>query len=151
MNKKTEKLQANIPANSKWNLEAADKRAKELGLDRSGLIIRGMELVMNFDEEFLKYIKHYAEGLKVPEYLVIENKVLKDKADEEAYHEVYKEPRTLPEFKFITYTDGKPTVIRGLKLVEMLKKESIQKYQFHEDRRKQRLDLLESVNPDKEK
>lgn len=123
-----EKLQANIPANSKWNLEAADKRAKDLGLDRSELIIRGMELVMNFDKEFLDYIKYYAEGLQIPEYLVIQNMVIVRMADEEAQKEVYGDLGGMVEGFMSTIDKKGPRQITGKELKDILKDKYTREY-----------------------
>ena len=123
-----EKLQANIPANSKWKLEAADKRAKDLGLDRSELIIRGMELVMNFDKEFLDYIKYYAEGLQIPEYLVIQNMVIVRMADEEAQKEVYGDLDGIVEGFMSTIDKKGPRQITGKELKDILKDKYTREY-----------------------
>lgn len=125
---KYEKLQANIPGGSKWDLNAVDGRAKELGLDRSELIIKAVDLMMNFDNDFLEYIKYYAEGLKIPEYLVIQNMVITRMADEEAQKEVHGKLTGFVEGFMSTIDDKGPRQITGKELKNILKDLKVREY-----------------------
>lgn len=138
MSEKIQKLQANIPVDNKWSLEDVDKRAEELGLNRTQLILKAVDMMMNFDNDFIEYIKFYAEGLQIPEYLVIQNQVLKVQADREARAEVYgRHNQMLSEFRFVTDEKGTPRTITGAELKEQLKTERVGYYKREKYRKEE--------------
>lgn len=116
MNKKIEKLQANIPADYGWSLKDVDERAEELGLSRTDFVLRAVDMLINYDQVFLDYVKDYVEGLKIPEYLVIQNMIIARMADEEAKREVYGfSSKTLDEFMSVVDAEV-PRALTGKEL-----------------------------------
>ncbi len=147
MNKKVyEKVQANIPNDVNWNLKEVDERAKELKLDRSELIIKALDAYMNFDKEFLKFIEYYSKGLNLPEWLVMQNQVIKIMADKEAKAEIYgRHTEMLGEFRFVT-ENGIPRTITGLELKEMIKEERLGYYRQEKYQKEQKIRELQAKN-----
>lgn len=85
------------------------------------LIKHAAHLYAMFDPVFMEKIRGMSEATKIPEYLVIQNMIIKRLADDAADQEVYgKRPRSLPEFSF---TENGP--ITGAELFEMLKARKI--------------------------
>lgn len=85
------------------------------------LIKHAAHLYAMFDPVFLEKIRGMSEATKIPEYLVIQNMIIKRLADDAADQEIYgKRPRSLPEFSF---TENGP--ITGAELFEMLKARKI--------------------------
>lgn len=79
-----EKLQVTIPSANKWHTEDIEAKAKELGMEKSEFILKAVDMMMNFDKEFYKRIKQYSEGLNAPEYIVIQNMIIKNMAMDSA-------------------------------------------------------------------
>lgn len=75
-----EKLQVTIPTTNKWHTEDVERKAKALGLEKTEFIMKAIDMIMNFDDVFLNRIIEYSEGLKVPEYMVIQNMIIKNMA-----------------------------------------------------------------------
>lgn len=75
-----EKLQVTIPASNKWHTEDVERKAKELGMEKTEFVMNAVDMMMNFDNVFLQKIKEYSEGLRVPEYIVIQNMIIKNMA-----------------------------------------------------------------------
>lgn len=133
-----ERLQATIPNSNKWHNEDIEAKAKELGMEKSEFILNAVDMMMNFDEVFLKKIQRYSNGLHIPEWLVIQNMIIKRMADESAEFEVFGTgKRVLDEFVMAGDEDNHRT-ITGDELFNHLKKLYIQKYQ------RMRSDLTES-------
>lgn len=125
---KYERVNTAIPVNNEWDLEDIDKRAKELGMSRNELILKAIDTFMNFDNDFLEYIKIQANGLHTPEYLVIQNFIITKIADQEARFEVYGETQEMVE-GFIFVRDDKGTrVLTGNELKKILKDSKVRKY-----------------------
>jgi len=128
MSRNYEKLQANIPVGAEFTIADIDEKAKELGIERTDLVIKAVEMYLNFDNDFLNYIKHFAQGMKVPEYLVIEIMIADKKIDEEAEVEVYGPIQKMVDgFSFVTDEKG-TRVLRGKELEKYLKPMKIKKY-----------------------
>ena len=75
-----EKLQVTIPSTNEWHIEDVERRAKELGMEKTEFIMKSIDMMMNFDDTFLNKIFEYSEGLKVPEYMIIQNMIIKNMA-----------------------------------------------------------------------
>lgn len=86
---KQERVQATIPANYKWHNEDIDKRAKEFGLKKGDFILFAVDFMLNIDDTAWGIISNYSKGLKVPEYLIIQNILIKRAADQAAQMETY--------------------------------------------------------------
>lgn len=128
MKPKKEMIQARIPEGNEWGASELEAKAEELGLNKSELIIKAVDFFMNFDNAILNYIKDYSENLNIPEYLVVQNLIIKLIADDEAKAEVYgNRTELLSEFRFIM-ENGVPRTVTGLELKEALKKEKIFEY-----------------------
>ncbi len=101
--------------------EFLEKRSKEIGMTFTDLLKTGAMMYASFDPVFMEKISGMSEATKIPEYLVIQNMIIKRLADDAADQEVYgKRPRSLPEFSF---TENGP--ITGAELFEMLKARKI--------------------------
>lgn len=125
---KYERINVAIPVNNKWNLSDLEKRAEELGLDRNEFVLKAVDMMMNFDNDFLNYIKHYADGLKIPEYLVIQNMIIKIMADKEAKTEVYGAHSEILD-EFINVVDNKGArTLTGNELKKILKDRDLREY-----------------------
>lgn len=131
MNKKIEKLQANIPADNDWNMADIDKKAAEMGLNRTDFILQAVDLLVNFDKDFLDHIKRYAKDLNIADYLVIQNQIIRLQADREAEYEVMGKTsqKLLTEFAYTTDESGNIKTMTGTELFEMLKEERRRYYQ----------------------
>ena len=129
MKPKKEMIQARIPEGNEWGASELEAKAEELGLNKSELIFKAVDMMMKFDNDFIEYIKFYAERLQIPEYLIIQNQVIKVQADREARAEVYNQnSQLLGEFRFVTDEKGTPRTITGLELKEQLKTERVGYY-----------------------
>ena len=140
---KYERINTAIPVDNDWNLEDINKKAEEMGLDRNEFIIKAVDLLMNFDNEFLKYIEKYSKGLKIPRYLVIQNMIMKQIADKEAKKEVYGPTgEVLKEFTQVEDDKGART-LTGQELKKLLNDEYIKKYkaELAEDKAKREYKL----------
>ena len=129
MNQKHETIRAVISPNNPWHLKDIDRKSKELGIDRYELIRQAVDMMMNFDRDFLDYIKTYEDALKIPKYLIIQNIIISKIADSEARIEVYG-PKTqnIEGFIFLENEKG-PKVLSGNELKEHLKSSKIEEYQ----------------------
>lgn len=80
-----EKLNFNIPAGSKWKTVDVEKKAKEMGLqNKSDLMVLAVDSFMNFDDEIMKEIRRYSDGLNVPIWLVMQNIIINQLAKQAA-------------------------------------------------------------------
>ena len=79
-----EKIQLTIPSSNKWHTEDVERKAKELGFEKSEFIMKAIDMMMNFDNTFFKKIQEYSEGLNIPEYMVIQNMIIKNMAMDSA-------------------------------------------------------------------
>lgn len=135
MKPKKEMIQARIPEGNEWGVSELEAKAEELGLNKSELIIKAVDFFINLDNAILNYIKDYSKNLNIPEYLVVQNLIIKLIADDEAKAEVYgNRTELLGEFRFIM-ENGVPRTVTGLELKEALKKEKIFEYKRNEYKR----------------
>lgn len=92
-------IRATVPANNKWHTEDIEKKAADLGIDKGEFILKAVDMLLNFDETFYKKIQWYAEGLKIPEYMVIQNFIIDMIENNKAISEVWgSNHRVLPFF-----------------------------------------------------
>lgn len=117
-----------LPHDSDWTPEDINNKADNMGLSRNEFIVKAIDIFMNFDKEFLDYIKYYAEGLQIPEYLVIQNMVIVRMADEEAQKEVYGDLGGMVEGFLSTIDKKGPRQITGKELKDILKDKYTREY-----------------------
>lgn len=120
-----ERLQATIPNSNKWHNEDVEARAKQLGMEKSEFILNAVDMMMNFDETFFKKIQGYSEGLHIPEWLVMQNMIIKEMAKEAA--EVATNTwrsKVLSEFMFVGEGFDKRT-LTGEELFNQLKNQHV--------------------------
>ena len=118
-----------LPTDSKWDAEALATKAKNLGMTRNELIVKAVDMFYNYDDEFLKYIKHYSDGLNIPEYLIIQNMIIKQIAKSQAKKKVWgAENRRLEEFIMVEDSKGS-RMLTGQELLRALKDMYILNYQ----------------------
>lgn len=125
---KYERLSSSIPVDNDWKLKDIEKKAEELKLDKNDFIIKAVDMLMNFDNEFIKYIEKYSKGLKIPEYLVIQNMIIKQMADKEAKKEVYGELQELLEEFMVIHDEKGPRTATGQELKKILKDKAVREY-----------------------
>lgn len=89
MVRKQEEIRATVPAKNDWHTEDVDKAAEALGISRSEFILKAVDMLIGFDKVFYKHIRSYAKGLKFPEFVVIQNIIIKRMAQERAHREVW--------------------------------------------------------------
>lgn len=101
-------------------LEKLDTKAQKFGMNRTDFVLKALDMLMSFDEIFFKKIQGYSEGLNIPEWLVIQNIIIKRMAQDHAKTEVWgPSGETLKEFVSVNDGDGYKT-ITGEPLFEML-------------------------------
>jgi len=120
MVRKQEEIRATVPAGNKWHTEDVDKAAEALELSRSQFILLAVDMLVSFDPEFFNEIQRYAKGLMLPEYVVIQNTIIKRKAQDRAHREVWGGSEILDEFISTADDDGKLEIMTGAKLEKAL-------------------------------
>ena len=53
-------------------------------MTRNEFIVKAITMLYSFDDAFHKYVKQYAEGLQIPEHMVIQNTFINRMAEEGA-------------------------------------------------------------------
>lgn len=115
-----------LPTDSKWDAEALATKAKNLGMTRNELIVKAVDMFYNYDDEFLKYIKHYSDGLNIPEYLIIQNMIIWRMGKEAAEREVYGSlNKILDEFLQVHDEKG-PRTLTGKELFAVVKDSKVE-------------------------
>ena len=107
-------------------LSELDETVKELGFNnRSDFVLFAIDLLSGFDKGFLNMIRSYSEGLKLPEYIIIQNFIIKQIALDQADREINGEsPKLLDQFIFIGDGDIR-RIMTGDELLQTLKKKYI--------------------------
>ena len=119
-------IRATVPANNNWHTEDLEAKATAMGMSKSDLILKAVDMMVNFDDEFLKYIKHYSDGLNIPEYLIIQNMIIWRMGEEDAQREVWGSFReALPEF-FHVHDDRGPRTLTGKELYNVAKDSKVE-------------------------
>lgn len=111
------------------SLEQIDKRASELGLNRSQFVTKALLMLVNFDLDFWKKIARYAENLRLPEWVVIQNMLIKRFAREDAEAQVFgRQSKMLDEF--ISFHDETgPRTPTGEELYNILKAQYVLEFE----------------------
>lgn len=119
-------IRATVPANNNWHTEDLEAKATAMGMSKSDLILKAVDMMVNFDDEFLKYIKHYSDGLNIPEYLIIQNMIIWRMGEEDAQREVWGSLRgALPEFLHVHDEKG-PRTLTGKELFAVAKDSKVE-------------------------
>lgn len=116
------KLNVRLP----MELSELDETVKELGFNnRSDFVLFAIDLLSGFDKGFLNMIRSYSEGLKLPEYIIIQNFIIKQIALDQADREINGEsPKLLDQFIFISDGDTR-RILTGDELLQTLKSKYI--------------------------
>ena len=105
----------------KETYDAIDKRAAEMGINKTEFFRRAVDMLLNFDKSFLDILDQYTR-LGLPEYLVIQNLIIKAEAEMAARDEVSgKTPRIYLEFAMTDRGNG-AQYLTGKELFEQMKK-----------------------------
>lgn len=124
------KINVRIPDGTGFGLADIEAKAKSLGLNRSEFVMKAVSMMMNFDEEFLKEIQGFSEGLHIPEWLVIQNMIINRLADEDAEYEVYGGGRRRLLLEFMQVGEGiERRTLTGKPLHAELKAEYVIKHE----------------------
>ncbi len=115
------KLQARIPADSSWNIEDLEKKAQELGMNKSEFIVGAVDFFMNFDSATYLKLKIFATGAHLPAWLYMQNKIIKEMAQTAAELKVGKIKSKLVDDYILLETKEGPQILTGLELFEELK------------------------------
>jgi len=116
------KLNVRLP----MELSELDEIVQELGFNnRSDFVLFAIDLLSGFDRGFLDMIRSYSEGLKLPEFIIIQNFIIKQIALDQADREINGEsPKLLDQFIFISDGDTR-RIMTGDELLQTLKKKYI--------------------------
>jgi hypothetical protein len=108
------------------SLEEIDKRAKELGLNRSQFVTFALETLVKFDLDRLKSIKANGEMIcGLPFWATLENIIIKNQAKRQAHFDAWEwestiGPGVIDEFTIIETPKG-PKALTGNELYEALR------------------------------
>jgi len=95
-------IRATVPTNNKWHTEDIEKKAQELGMEKGEFILKAVDLFMGLDSIFYLKIKLKASQLHIPLWLYIQNKLVKEMAQQAAEIELgISKPEILSEFMMI--------------------------------------------------
>lgn len=125
---KQERLQITISADNNWHTEELEAKAESIGMSKNDFTFKAIDLMMNFDNEFLKYIKFYSKGLHLPEFLIIQNIIIGRMAEEDARKEVFGSISGLLEEFISTNDENGPRTLTGEELYKQLKQLKIQEF-----------------------
>lgn len=116
---KQEKIQVTVPTNNAWHSDDLEEKAKKMGMSRSECALMAVHILMNFDDEIIQEIYKYARGLHVPAWLVMQNMIINQLAQNKVRAGAG-EPRTLIEFRAYTDENGEPQTMTGKRLFRIL-------------------------------
>lgn len=106
-----ERLQATIPKDNDWHLQDIVDKAKSYDLDKSDFILKGVGLLQNLDPLVFKEIQKKSAAMHIPEWLYIQNVMIKSFADDIAFRDVFKDKRRVNvEFMHIERGGERETV-----------------------------------------
>lgn len=127
------KINVRIPDGTGYGLSDIDAKAKSLGLNKSEFIMKGINMMMNFDEVFLKKVQAYSKG---PEWLTLQNLIIRRMAQDDANAHVWG-THSEALYEFISTNDGTGyKSVTGEPLYNILKK------MFIEDEEKEKVKVL---------
>lgn len=104
-------------------LEQIDEVAKKYDLNRTEFVLKALEMLLGFDDFFLAELSRWAEGLHLPEWIIIQNMVLARFAKQDASETVYEEKSpALDEFQYTTRN-----IITGRELYQRFYKDYVKR------------------------
>ena len=109
-------------------LEEIDKRAEELGINRSQFTALALQTLINFDLNFWKKIQSYSEGLNQPEWLIIQNMLIKRFARDAEVQVFERKSKMLDEFMNF-HDEAGPRVPTGKELYKILKEQYVLEFE----------------------
>src|SRR5690554_2826437 len=113
---KQEKVQATIPASNKWHTEDLEVKAEKHGMSKSEYLFMAIDTFMGFDDDFIKTMQKYADGLHTEMFIVIQNMIIRQLARNEVRQNVWgKAGEILDQFLTIDRGDG-PYMMTGNEL-----------------------------------
>jgi len=127
MRRNYEKLQANIPVGADFTIADIDEKAKELGIERTELVIKAVEIYLNLHDIVINRVNKLAKELQVPEYLILNNLVLENMGINKANIEL-KGKGYQGSTPFVIVTDELGTrIMTGEELIEFIAQDIINK------------------------
>ena len=118
---KQERLQITIPSDNKWHTEDIEAKADELGMTRNEFIFKAVDFFMNLDTDTYEKMAAAANGLHIPLWLYMQNKIIKDMAQSRVEFENGKvDSKLVDEFMMMEYPEG-TKVLTGVELYKSLK------------------------------
>ena len=118
---KQERLQITIPSDNKWHTEDIEAKADELGMTRNEFIFKAVDFFINLDTDTYKKMVAAANGLHIPLWLYMQNKIIKDMAQSRVEFENGKvDSKLVDEFMMMEYPEG-TKVLTGVELYKELK------------------------------
>ncbi len=120
-----ERLTITVPSNNKWHTEDLEKKAEELGISKGDFLLMAVDMLMTFDNDFIKKIQSHSRGLNIPMGVFIQNTLIKELAKDAARIEtgVWKS-KPLDEFRFVKDGDNY-RVVTGDELFHELKEQYV--------------------------
>lgn len=116
-----ERLTITIPTSNKWHTEDLEKKAEKLGMNKGDFLLEAVNMMMCFDDVFLKKLENQSEALKIPVWLLIQNTIIKNMAEDAAKVETKTaRAKLMPEFSYIQEGETK-RIVTGEELFDMLK------------------------------
>ena len=117
------------------------EKAKALGISESELIIKTLEAGLEFDIELSKYLMAFGKNLHAPGWMVAQNMLIKELADESARDEICGKNETLL-VEFVRVSEGQNVrLLTGPELHGRLKAQYMKKYE-----RKMVMEILDREN-----
>lgn len=133
---KQEIIKTTVPVGSKWRTDDLEAKAEKHGMNKSEFMIMAIDTFMGFDDDFIKTMQKYADGLHTEMFIVIQNMIIRQLARNEARKNVVgKAGEILDQFLTIDRGDG-PYMMTGNELMDHL----VKKYTFEEQRKKDEFD-----------
>lgn len=121
MKPKKEMIQARIPEGNEWGASELEAKAEELGLNKSELIIKAVDFFINLDTDTYEKMVAAANGLHIPLWLYMQNKIIKDMAQTRVeFEKGISDSKLVNEFMMMEYPEG-TKVLTGVELYKSLK------------------------------
>lgn len=113
----TKKRYGTLSLTGKVKLDDIDKKAKELEMNRAKAVSIALEWFFEMDNEIIKRILKYSEGLDIPHHTILENILIMYFVEREC------PPRRkqIPEFSKIFNENNAPVPVTGEKLWHLLR------------------------------
>lgn len=125
-----------IPASVKWSEEDLINKAEKHGMNKSEFMIMAIDTFMGFDDDFIKTMQKYADGLHTELFIVIQNMIIRQLAKNKARQIVWgSAPEIRDQFMAVDRGEGF-YMMTGQELMDHL----VDRYTFEEQRKKDEFD-----------